>query len=252
MFGKQSNNEQVSLSAASLRPFERYFDEIDTEPKAYWLGFILADGCVLWNEKTGNYGLQVVLQSGDIDHLCMLESDLGGSRRPRIDTRTDSAKLMWYSKYLAQRLIVHGILARKSEREDLSVPQFPQNLARHFWRGYFDGDGSLTIQVLGPNLSLNYRVSLAGSRPVLEEFQNWAEAEAGIRRQKIITARNSHGDSKTCVFYLGGNRQVAALTTGLYRDCSRMLKRKYQVHLALLEQNARTRPSYARVYAPKE
>lgn len=252
MYGKQVINEQLPQSAGLLRPFERYFDEIDTEPKAYWLGFILADGCVLWSEKTGNYGLQVVLQSGDIDHLRMLESDFGGSRYPHINTRTNSAKLMWYSKYLARRLIDRGIPPRKSGVEDLTIPQFPKSLARHFWRGLFDGDGSLTIQVLGPNLGLNYRVSLAGSRVLLGEIQNWAEAELGIRRQKIMTARNSQGDSKTCVLYLGGNRQVAALTTGLYRDCTRMLKRKYEVHLALVEQNARTRPSYSRVYAPKE
>ena len=36
---------------------ERYFDQIESEAKAYWLGFIFADGCVLWNERTGNYAL---------------------------------------------------------------------------------------------------------------------------------------------------------------------------------------------------
>lgn len=252
MHDEPARDEQLHPPAAYSRPFERFFDVIDTEPKAYWLGFILADGCMLWSEKTRNYGLSIALQAADIDHLRLLENDLGGSRLPQIDLRTQSAKLVWYSKYMASRLIDLGIRPRKSGIEDLPLPRFPESLARHFWRGYFDGDGSLTIQVLGPNLGLNFRVSLAGSRTILNKFQCWAEEEIGVRRQKIVTARNSHGNSKTCVFYLGGNRQVAALTTELYQNSSRMLKRKYEVHLALLEQNARTQPSYSRVYAPKE
>jgi hypothetical protein len=235
----------------SLRSFESFFDVIGTEIKAYWLGFIMADGCVLWSEKSSNYGLQVVLQSRDIDHVAMLERDLGGSRWPEIIPRTKSAKLVWYSKYLAQRLIELGVCPRKSYVEDLPAPKFPENLARHFWRGLFDGDGSLTTQVLGPQFGLNFRVSLAGSRVILEEFQKWAQVEAGVRYQKIVRAKNSRGESGTFVVYLGGNRQVAALTTALYQNCSRRLQRKYDVHLALLEQNARIWPSYSPRYLPR-
>jgi hypothetical protein len=93
-----------------------------------------------------------------------------------------------------------------------------------------------------------YRFSLAGGRTVLEAFQQWALSEVQIRPQKIVVARNSQGDTKPSVFYMNGNRQIAALTTALYRESSRQLARKYALYLALLEQNARTRPSYERIY----
>jgi len=226
---------------------EHYFDEeVDSEAKAYWLGFIFADGCVLWNERTGNYALQVGLQGRDKDHLVMLESDLSGSRLPDTDPRNGTVKLVWYSKYLARQVMNLGIEPRKSGTE--SLPLFPPNLARHFWRVVFDGDGCLTTQIKSSTVVPEYRFSLAGSRPILEAFQQWAQREVQIRPQKIVVARNSQGDTKTCVFFMNGNRQIAALATVLYQESTRRLSRKYALYLALLEQNARTRPSYKRVY----
>ena len=225
---------------------EHYFDQVDSEAKAYWLGFILADGCVLWNKSTRNYALQVGLQGRDIDHLEMLESDLSGSRLPVTDPRNGTVKLVWYSKSLARQLMNLGIEPRKSGTENR--PLFPPHLARHFWRGVFDGDGSLTTQVKSSTVVPEYRFSLAGSRLILEAFQQWAQSEVQIRPQKIAVARNSQGDTKTCVFYMNGNRQIAALATALYQESTRRLARKYTLYLALLEQNARTRPSYERIY----
>ncbi|SRR5258707_7365958 len=225
---------------------EHYFDQVDSEAKAYWLGFIFADGCVLWNERTGNYALQVGLQGRDIDHLVILEKDLGGSRSPDTDPRNGTVRLVWYSKTLAKQLINLGIEPRKSGTERL--PSFSPPLARHFWRGVFDGDGCLTTQLKSPTLAPEFRFSLAGSRPVLEAFQQWAQSEVQIRPQKIVVARNSQGDTRTCVFFMNGNRQIAALATVLYQESARWLARKYALYLALLEQNARTRPSYERIY----
>ena len=46
---------------------ERYFEKIDNNNKAYWLGFIAADGCVS-NKKGGRY-LYIELSRKDRDHL---------------------------------------------------------------------------------------------------------------------------------------------------------------------------------------
>ncbi len=52
---------------------ENVFDNIDTEEKAYWLGFLYADGYVTYKNYT--IGLGVALK--DIDHLRKFKDFLG-------------------------------------------------------------------------------------------------------------------------------------------------------------------------------
>jgi hypothetical protein len=123
---------------------------------------------LLWSEGTRNYALSIALQHGDEEHLRTLEQDLRGSRSPERDLRYGRVRLVWRSKYLAQQLINLGIPPRKSGCDFL--PSFPAALAQHFWRGVFDGDGCLAVQIKGPNLAPVYRLSLAGSHSMLVAF----------------------------------------------------------------------------------
>ena len=183
-----------------------------------------------------------------MEHLITLSRDLGSVRLPRADARYKTYRLVWYSRRLVQTLIDRGIPPRKSG-QDLRVPDVPDRLTSAYWRGVFDGDGCLSVQIKMRNpLTPEYRLSLAGSRPLLEGFQNWAIEVAGVRAQKIARARNSAEVANTYVFFMNGNRQIAALTSALYDGATRFLPRKYALHLALQEQNRRIRPSFHREY----
>ena len=49
-----------------------FFNKIDTEEKAYWLGFLYADGCIVTRSKCKKVtpmSLELVLSSIDINHL---------------------------------------------------------------------------------------------------------------------------------------------------------------------------------------
>jgi DNA invertase Pin-like site-specific DNA recombinase len=64
-------------SSEALRRYScdhSFFDEIDTEAKAYWLGFIAADGCV-----TDKNVLSISLSSRDHDHLLRFKADIQAS-----------------------------------------------------------------------------------------------------------------------------------------------------------------------------
>lgn len=56
---------------------EDFFNSIDTEEKAYWLGFIVADGCV-HKDKNNNYRLSIGLHDKDITHLHKFIVSLSG------------------------------------------------------------------------------------------------------------------------------------------------------------------------------
>ena len=46
---------------------EHVFDNIDSEEKAYWLGFIFADGYI--SSQEGNYNFEISLKGSDKEHL---------------------------------------------------------------------------------------------------------------------------------------------------------------------------------------
>jgi len=226
-----------------------YFEEIDSEPKAYWLGFVMGDGCVMWDEATGNYSLTVALQARDLPHLLLLTKDLGSTKMPILDKRTASFRMVWYSKRLAQSLINLGVVPRKSIIGH-PIPVITQaQLVRHFWRGLFDADGCLAIQRKS-NVSVpEYRFSLAGTRNLLAAFQEWAMQTTDLRPQKIGRASNQNGYSRAHVIAISGNRQIEALLYGMYFDSTRSLARKRKLFNDLVKQNAMVKPSYLRSYA---
>jgi len=78
------------------------FDEIDTEEKAYWLGFIYADGYIdsapLIDGKKNNYQLEVSLKLSDYEHLVKLKEFFKSDK----EIKTDSYRCRFYlsSKHL--------------------------------------------------------------------------------------------------------------------------------------------------------
>lgn len=125
---------------------ERYFEIIDSEDKAYWLGFIMADGCVY--KGTGNtYRLQINLKASDKGHLNLfaknIKSDYNVSTKETNNSFVSSIKIN--STKLCKDLIKHGVTERKSLT--CSMPNLNKSLVRHFIRGYFDGDGWITLNI---------------------------------------------------------------------------------------------------------
>lgn len=125
-----------------------YFDKIDSEDKAYWLGFLFADGCIV--DGDGSKRLQISLKSDDYKHLCKLKKSLN-STHP-IHHRVIKSGKMQGKKYcslfirsdkLCDALIKLGCTPRKSLT--LEFPKLSKKLIPHFIRGYFDGDGTVFI-----------------------------------------------------------------------------------------------------------
>lgn len=128
-----------------------YFDTIDDSDKAYLLGYIFADGWIVYNEDQRNYEFGMELQSGDGYILKILNDKLGGLN---IITHTEPCQavicgktvnkgpmdcLRVYSKDLVLGLISNGIVTNKSLKSD--HPCVDDKYFFDFLRGYIDGDG---------------------------------------------------------------------------------------------------------------
>lgn len=134
--------------AKRLYPFnENYFDVIDTKDKAYWLGFMYADGCVS-KGPNGQFIFQLALK--DLEPLLIFRKYLH-SEKPITSSKQNAHSFgkdgiqytLCYSSIQAYNALVKwGCTERKTFT--LQFPTFlDKALIPHFIRGYFDGDGTV-------------------------------------------------------------------------------------------------------------
>lgn len=135
-----------------------YFDVIDNSNKAYFLGFIFADGYITTHEEILddgyikiNYEFGMQLQSGDRYILEKLNDELGGEN---LITDKEPTKRMILGKEcnvsamstlrIFSKDIVLGLMKQNIVKNKSQHPNFPIVDDKFFFdwlRGYIDGDG---------------------------------------------------------------------------------------------------------------
>lgn len=150
---------------------ETVFDEIDTEEKAYWLGFLMADGNIGNNE----HKLEMNLAAKDWEHMKKFQDFLHYTNpevriREQYGRGTEQCRFSIRNLHIWSALNNKGCTPKKSLTlvfPDLSIFK-TQNLVRHFIRGYWDGDGSLGIYPVNGNPDrLIEEVSVVGTESFL-------------------------------------------------------------------------------------
>lgn len=200
-----------------------FFKWIDTETKAYWLGFLYADGCV--HKRT----VSIRQSAMDINHLKLfnlhLQNDTPIITESQdswgVETETSVATLN--SIEMCNDLISLGCVERKSSV--LTFPteeQVPSHLLGHFIRGYMDGDGSIS-RVQGGKF---YSVGVLGTENMIEGIKKYLDLE------HLTTSQESRSEG---VYYInfGGNLQVLEKLNIIYEDATVYLPRKYAVYQEL-------------------
>lgn len=196
-----------------IRVDEAVFDVIDTEEKAYWLGFLYADGYV---EENGN-AIELTLKLSDKEHLEKFKKFLKWSGEVRTDDYR--ARVCFKSKKVKNDLIALGCHPNKSLT--LTFPtenQVPLELIRHFIRGYVDGDGSVFISNSLP------RFSILGTHDMLDKIvKNMKWKSNQIRKTKNIYS-----------IEWGGNVALQQMHD-IYKDSNIYLDRKYTKYKELYD-----------------
>ena len=203
---------------------EFYFNKIDTEEKAYWLGFLYADGCV----HSNNYEISVNIT--DKEHIEKFKTAIKAFNHNITETqdkRFKNAKTLYQfsikDKQLHQDLIKWGCIPQKSLLIN-KIPNIPRDYVSHFLRGYFDGDGSLHYL----QSTNNYRISFIGTKDFLNDIQK--ELQTNVSLQSNIAG-------KAYVLQISGRKQIERILNYLYNNSkeNNRLNRKYQKYLDCLD-----------------
>jgi hypothetical protein len=215
-----------------------YFSELLDEARAYWLGFILADGSLTEKSYGRTKQISVGLGIVDIGHLEKLRGALQSSHKITIAKRDGvdcTAILRISSSELFDSLLGYGVEPRKSACHKFSE-RIPADLLPHYFRGYFDGNGGLSRHGTS-----KWTISNSASQEFLNIFVAWVGERIGGHSAPIYL-----GDGIHRVAWSGTHRCREILDL-LYRDASVFLDRKKALYLDLCsEADASSRGAYNR------
>lgn len=191
---------------------ESSFDTLSID-SAYWLGFLITDGCVSDTQKT--LRLRLCIHKQDIEHLNKFKTFLQCNKnlyfyKNKVDLTINSNKL-------CKAVMFYGITPRKTYTA--KAADILQNNI-HFWRGCIDGDGCLFINKKYKTISL----SLVGSELLLNQFltfcKQFIQTEATVRKIKNKNAFSIH--------IIGHNAKI--IMDILYKNDNIVLDRKQNIY----------------------
>jgi intein-encoded DNA endonuclease-like protein len=208
-----------------------FFNIIDSEEKAYFLGLLYADGNVYLRKKH-SYELSIKLKEEDKYILEKLRDYLSPttSLKKIVDKRTNNLHFLFKinSKKICEQLIKIGCIPNKSLL--LKFPEIEERLVSHFIRGYFDGDGCIYERKPSKTGSVNYGWQITSTIMFCEVVKNYLQKLGVNSNLKLACA---HSNNITVTLSVGGNNQVKKVLDWMYDGATIYLNRKYNKYIKL-------------------
>lgn len=214
---------------------DTFFDIIDTEEKAYFLGLLYADGY----NKEDRGAVSIELQEEDteiLDKFIIALKYIGktvylNDRTKEKPTTKKTSILHIGCKKISQALVRLGCHQRKSLT--LKFPtsdQVPEHLLRHFIRGYFDGDGSISTGFVKGTTSLRLHCNITSTKDFCNDLSKIINREV-----KVNSIVNKCGTSNTITSRVdvNGAQQIFKMIKWMYEDSTIFLQRKYNKYLSI-------------------
>lgn len=205
--------------SADLRKFrcnDDFFNVIDSEIKAYLLGFLYADGYITSDGRIG-----ILLNEKDIEILELIKKYIApNSEIKHLNyqnlKRNSQVKLRFKSHQIYKNLQDFGFTVDKTHTNCNILEKIPNEFKKDFIRGYTDGDGCVRFDKQGKYYKLGVSYS-NGVPAILEEINNYFYNCAGILR-KYKTYYTLSFEKK---------KDVKFICEHLYLNSKFYLKRKY-------------------------
>jgi len=196
---------------------ENVFDTL-TEVSAYWIGFLMADGCIT-QRPNSSPEISIHLKGTDVKHLEAFRKFLCSGHAIIKVQSSGSARFAVRSQKLADILASYGIIPNKT-LHTRAINGAEDN--RHFWRGVIDGDGSLGIY------NTKHQLRLFGTRELLSQFSEFVQAKYPQLVNAVLPHKNIY-----CVAF--GGVSAATVAAYLYKDINIALSRKQTIAEEMIE-----------------
>lgn len=221
---------------------ESYFHNIDCEHKAYWLGYIAADGTVLDKTKSENsQRLKLCLAREDEELLYKFKEDIQATYPiGQYKNSCHYAKETWIGQPISQitipseqiynDLVSHNITPRKSLTIIFPETMKDNQYVNAFIRGYFDGDGCISQnKSTSKSRDYNYKVTIKGTQSMLYNFRKISGVSGTIK------ASGKHADFRNKELVIVKHKDMKDFLNFIYKDSTIHLQRKYERYLLVLK-----------------
>lgn len=196
-----------------------FFDKIDSNIKAYILGFIAADGTV-FNDRNS---ISINLSSVDREILERIQNEIGIERQIR-DYQTGNgfnvSALTWSSAKHKKILSDYSIVPNKTQKR-MSFKKVPEKHKLAYILGYYDGDGTFKSD------NTTCRFEICSGRPEL--LQEIAEFINSKFNANIMVYKAKSRNNYYTITY--STKIAEPLLDYLYSTNTLFLKRKYDKYV---------------------
>jgi hypothetical protein len=224
------NSLGYKLSRRRYSTDEHFFDVIDTEEKAYWLGYLAADGTIRYrhherlNGRLRGSSINLKLGTMDIEHLKKFK-DLVSPDTPlkymssNVPTKSGELSstfvvlLAFNSNHMVEQIMDKGVGPRKTFT--IGRPNISDEFIPHYIRGLFDGDGccqiSKTIKSQKKSRYVNLvRYSIATASEEMNKFLHEELSKTGVetKRSGITTYISKIDNAIRFYHYLYDNATI--------------------------------------------
>lgn len=208
---------------ADLRKYpanDTFFSVLDSEIKAYLLGFLYADGYLASDKRMG-----IRLSIKDESMIRLIQryicpnSPIEYTNNQNIK-RIPQVSIRWKSNKMYEDLKHLGFCVDKTHKDSDVLQKIPQDLKRHFIRGYTDGDGNVRCSIINDKSWKKIAITWSnGSKQILKDIQNYFGTLETLQLKNI---KNYYLLSSNV------NKSTYIIVKHLYDNCSFFLERKKQ------------------------
>lgn len=194
---------------------ENYFEVIDDHLKAYFLGFIIGDGNLLFDKSKRQYQLRFGINQRDKEVLDTLIEQIRGDPNQIKKIKNNQSWLAINNKKMVNDLINLGVPYK--DKSYVAEPlDIPKEFESSFWLGLFDADGSAVWNNYGRHRSL--ALSLIGTEKICKGFSKFlGYGGKGVYKHKGVYSLN---------ITISDSKGINYIFNKLYKDAKFCLSRK--------------------------
>lgn len=207
-----------------------YFNNIDTQEKAYWLGFIWADGCISKTSPrcSGPNRLRIAQKWNERQHLELFNATIKADYQIK-QIRHPNNKLVAQIDINCRPLCKSlQNLGYDVKTKRTNIPIIRNDLIPHFIRGYFDGDGSLSLytQRIKKWTVLKQEWSITGNKVLMHEIKAILTKDADVT--PTVQLKHYKRSPDTASIRYGKKSDIHALYKYLYTNATVYLPSKHE------------------------